>query len=443
MNYFQRQIASWRQDNLLHKVLRNTGYLFAGNTLSTVVQSIFAARLLGVLGFGILGTVISLASNVNRLLSFRMGELVVKYVGEYLAQEKKEQAAAVFKAALLMEAATSIIAYLLLLLIAPLAATYIVKDPTSIPLFTYYGLALLANFATESATGLLQVGDHFRSQAVINLIQSLLTAGLIVYAYLVQGSIWMVLTAYLVGKTVNGLALAGYALWRARDILGRNWWRVPFKQLPLQGKFLRFAISTNLSGTVNLITRDSEVIWVAYFLSPLEAGYYKLALAVINLVVMPITPFINTSFPEITRAVAQNAWARLRGLLKKLTLISAAWTFGVTAVLAVAGSWLIAFFYGVAFVPAIWAVLILLIGYGCANIFFWNRNLLLAFGDAEYPLKAMAVAGIAKISLAFFLVPRYGYLMEAGLLSAFFVISIGLIVWRGMRLIHRQTEAVP
>ena len=66
----------------------------------------------------------------------------------------------------------------------------------------------------------------------------------------------------------------------------------------------RFPLSTNFSGTINMVARDSEVLWVGYFFSPLEAGYYKTALAIINLVVMPITPFISTTYPEITRAVA-------------------------------------------------------------------------------------------------------------------------------------------
>ena len=68
MTFLRETVQSWKQDDLLRKVLRNTSYLFAGNLLSSIIQSIFAARLLGVLGFGILGTIISFASNINRLL---------------------------------------------------------------------------------------------------------------------------------------------------------------------------------------------------------------------------------------------------------------------------------------------------------------------------------------------------------------------------------------
>jgi O-antigen/teichoic acid export membrane protein len=441
MTSLRARFTAWRQDRLLGKVLRNTGYIFIGNTLSTVIQSVLVARRLGVLGFGVLGTIITFASNVNRLISFRMGEMVVKYAGQYLSEGRKDRAAAIYKACLCIETGASVVAYLLLVLVAPWAATYIIKDPTTAPLISFYALALLANFATETSTGLLQVGDRFRSQALINLAQSLLTAGLIMVAYFTHGDIWLVMSAYLAGKTFHGLALAGYAFWRAGKIIEPGWWRASFKMLPPWREFWGFAFSTNLSGTVTLVTRDSEVIWVSTFISPLQAGYYKLALAVINLVVTPITPFINTTFPEIARAVAEKAWKRLRSLLKRLTFISAAWTAGTTAGLAILGTWLISFFYGQEYTPAVPILLILLIGYGAANILYWNRSLVISLGRPDYSLKVMALAGLVKLVLSFLLVPRYGALVEAALLSGYFVISVGMQARYGLARIQGQEGA--
>jgi O-antigen/teichoic acid export membrane protein len=411
--------------------------------LSTVIQSIFAARLLGVLGFGVLGTIISFASNINRLLSFRMGELVVKFVGQSLNEGKKERAAVAFKAAALTETLTSIAAFLLLVLAAPLAARYIIKDTTTTSLIMIYGLALLANFVTESSTGLLQVGGHFRSQAVISLVQSLVTAALIVYAYFIHGSIWLVLGAYLLGKSINGLALAGVAFWRARQMFGQGWGRVSLSLLPARREFWGFAASTNLSGTITMMTRDNEEFWISLLLSPLQTGYYKVAKAVINLVVLPITPFISTSYPEMTRAVGEKAWSRLRSLLRRLTIISVAWTGAVAIGLLLFGNSLITHFYGAEFAPSTPAMLILLAGFGFANIFYWNRNLLLSLGQPNYPLVVMAITGVVKIVLSFLLVPHFGYLMETGLISAFFIVSIGLISLRGIQGVQRLAENEP
>ena len=55
--------------------------------------------------------------------------------------------------------------------------------------------------------------------------------------------------------------------------------------------------------------------------------------------------------------------------------------------LALLGWWLIPAVYGAGYAPAYPAVVILLVGYGFANIFQWNRPLLLALGMPSFPLK--------------------------------------------------------
>jgi len=76
VNSLRKRIASWREDNILRRVVRNSGYLFSSTTVSAAlsfVQGIFAVRLLGIGGYGLAsGTIMLFAANVNRLLSFRM-----------------------------------------------------------------------------------------------------------------------------------------------------------------------------------------------------------------------------------------------------------------------------------------------------------------------------------------------------------------------------------
>jgi O-antigen/teichoic acid export membrane protein len=100
--------------------------------------------------------------------------------------------------------------------------------------------------------------------------------------------------------------------------------------------------------------------------------------------------------------------------------------------LALFGKWLL-LFYGTEFLPAYEPMLLYLIGLGFANIFFWNRPLLLSLGLPMVPYRISLYYGIAKIGLAFLLVPRYGLNVEAFLLSAFFVISVSLIVLCGLK----------
>jgi O-antigen/teichoic acid export membrane protein len=285
----------------------------------------------------------------------------------------------------------------------------------------------------------LQTTKRFDRLALVNLIQSIITAALIFAAFLFQGNVWHVLVAYLLGKTFAGVAVAVSAFRQLDVTLGRGWWKTSLSLLPDWKKVGRFAISTNLSGTVNLIVRDSETLIISFFMSTTEAGYFRLAQGIINLVMMPIDPFIGPIYSEVTRTVAEQQWATTRRLLKRVSAIAGAWTLAIGSGLALLGWWLIPFLYGSGTAPTYPALLILLIGYGIANTFQWNRSLLLAMGMATFPLVVAALAGLVKTALSFTLVPIAGYLTEAGILSAYFVVSIGILVWQGLRVLNRQS----
>lgn len=441
MNFLRRGIDAWRKDHLLGRVVRNSSYLFVSNAISAVL-SIVTANLLGVFDFGLLGIIIAFVSNANRLLSFRMSELVVKYVSEAVASGDKDKAASVVKAAGGAEALTSLFAYLVVLALSPLASKYIAHGSEFTPLFYLYGISILTHFAAETATGVLQVSGHYRSQALINLIQSVVTALGIVYAYYTKAGLVTVLIAYLLGKVILGLAPIFVALYWLPRYLYPGWHRSTYSLKPLRKELIRFGVSTNFSGTINMVARDSEVLWIGYFFSPMVAGLFKTALAIINLVVMPITPFISTTYPEITQSVATRQWLRLKNLLRRVTMLSGGWTIAVTVGLILFGRQLLFnpitilgktfSVYSSEFLPAFPILLVLLIGFGFANTFFWNRPLLLAFNKADYALWAAFLGMAAKVCLALVLLPGAGYLSEAWLLSGYFLITVGAMIWRGL-----------
>lgn len=441
-----QRFHSWRQDHLLRGVLKSSSYLFSSNALSAVLsflQGIFAVRLLGADGYGLVsGTVIVFASNIHRLFSFRMSEVVVKHYGQAVETGKRERAAAVVKGAALVEAGTSLLAYLVLFLVAPWAADHIAKDPQTASLFRFYGLVLFSNLLYETSTGVLQATRRFDRLALVNITQSILTAALIFAAFLYKGSAFDVLAAYLLGKTLAGIAIAALANHALKTHLGRGWQAAPLRLLTDWRGMLRFAIHTNLNGTVNLVMRDNIPLYLGFLrpeaLAQTEVGYFKLALSIINLVMLPIEPFIWPTYAEITRTIAQKQWPGTRRLLKRVSTIAGLWTLSAGGGMALLGWWLIPLVYGTDMRPAYPAVLILLIGYGFANIMNWNRPLLLALGKPSLPVLIALVVGLAEIVLTILLVPKFGYLSMAGILSGYFVVSISIIVWRGMRELSNQ-----
>jgi O-antigen/teichoic acid export membrane protein len=457
-------LRTWWQDKLLRGVLKNTSLLFSGNTISagfSMVSSYLATQLLGFVGFGLVAIVQTFASNINRLLSFRMSEVVVKYLGQALAAEEKDEtdnhsvssgvtksfttnprAAAIVKGIGMVEAATSLIAYLVLLLLATWGARRFAQDISVAPLISFYGLMLVANLVYETSTGVLQAHKRFDRIAIINTIQSCLTLALIVVAFILKQDVIEVLAAYLVGKAFAGVTISILAFREMNHSLGRGWWRTSLRQVREWRAIIGFAVNTNLNGTVSLLTRDNILLYLTA-LSPVNlreiyAGYFTWGLAILNFVTLPVDPFIWPTYAEITRTIAQRKWQVTRSLLKRVSTIAGTWTLAAAAGIALFGWWLIPAVFGQKAVPVYPLTLILLVGYGTANIMNWNRPLLLAFGKPWYPLLVAVGVGTIELLLTLWLVPLGGYLAMAAILSGYLAISVGITAWRGWRELRTQ-----
>jgi O-antigen/teichoic acid export membrane protein len=159
-------------------------------------------------------------------------------------------------------------------------------------------------------------------------------------------------------------------------------------------------------------------------------------------VLMPVSAMLSSAAPQVNRLVATRAWGPLRQLLRRTSILALAWTGVCTLGIATLGYYLLGFLKQGAYLPAFPAILILLAGYGVANVAFWNRPLLLAFGMPLYPMNLTAAVGAVKTALMFVLVGPLGFLAEAALLSGYLAISVGLIVLRGLKEL-RQSEVAP
>jgi O-antigen/teichoic acid export membrane protein len=447
--YSRQKFEQLFQTEMVRRIVRNSGYLFSTTGISaaaSMLQGILAARLLGAAGFGILGTITLFTSTINNFASFRMGELVVKYVGYFTEHEDRQSAAAIFKLAALFEMLASLVAFGLILLLAPLGAKYFVKDPGTAPLFTLYGLIVLANLIAESSTGLLQIFDRFRRLAGMNILQSMVTLLLITITFFSTGDpiggLIGILIAYLVGKMIGAVAITAAALVEAKRRWGGGWWRTSLGLLrPRWRELAQFAISTNISATISLVTKDSELLWVSLLRSPVEAGYYKLALALANMVQMPIEPLPQATYPELSRQVARDQWANVRTILRQGSRLAGTYSVFMTLFLVLFGKFLIPSLYSSEFLPAYPALVILLAGLLVANIFYWRRVTLLALGRADFPAKVNFVLAVFKIVGIVLLVPQFGFLASAALLAGFYWIGSLISVLKIRSLITQREQA--
>jgi len=431
-----------KENPILRKIARNFGYLFSSNIIASalsMVQGIFSVRLLGVFGFGQLGTITVFATTVNKLTSFRMGELVIKYVGQFHEMGDQKKAAATFKVAALVELLASLLAFGLIWILAPWGAKAFAKDATLANAFIIYGLVILANMFSEASTGLLQIFDKFRSMAWVNILQSIITLGLIILAWWQEYGLLGVLVAYLVGKVIHAIGLSFYAFDVAYKEWGKHWWTTPIKTLASERKELfRFAISTNINNTLTLLTRDSSILWVSYFSNPEQSGYFKLALALANYIQIPMAPMPQATFPELARAVARRKWDDFRYILKQGSRIAGTYSILVAIFLVLLGKPLIRILYTPESLPSYNGLMVMLIGIVFANTVYWARSGLLSFGLADYATKVNVLVTIISVVGYLLLLPRIGQLGAAMVMTFGNVLGNSLVIGKTFKRLRQE-----
>ncbi len=432
-------LSKFTQDPLFTKIIRASGSLLSNNTIAlglSVVQGIMATRLLGPAGFGLIGVVMAFASTINSIFSFRMSEVVVRYGGEYLSLSDKKSASALLKLACYTEAFVSLTAFIIVIVTAQLAETYLAKTNGVAWMFTVYAIGLLANFNTETSTGILQITDKIKLQGTINLIQAIFTTVIIVCAFFFNGSIITVLIAYLIGKSILGLGLFITAQAQLNKRLDKSWFQTPISSLKNKKEIFNFAFSSNISATIIKIFRESELIWVGLFLDTSAVGYYRVAYTITHFLAIPADPLIATTFPEINRLAVEKTWSKLKSFLKKITAFSFAYNILLGAGLILFGRWVISIYSGDEYLNAYPALVALTIGLVFNYILFWNRPLLLALGLPQYPIYVTLIIGLIKLALSFVLIAKYGVVMAGALLAFYYITSVGIMVWRGMKRIR-------
>ena len=121
--------------------------------------------------------------------------------------------------------------------------------------------------------------------------------------------------------------------------------------------------------------------------------------------------------------------------------MAALYSVPVTLGLAIFGQWVLSITYGLEYLPAYPALLVLLVGYTFVNIFYWNRVALLSLSRPIYPTVVNFVGMVFKVSAIFLLVPRYGYLAFATLLAAYYIFTVGLAAGRVYLDVRTHTQA--
>lgn len=447
--YIQRLFAS----EFVQRIIRNSSYLVSATVLAAgmgMIQGAIQARTfynnteLGIAGIGLLAAIANFTNILNRLTSFRIDELVIRYVRLYQERGETQKAAAVYKLAAILEALGAVAAFGLILWLAPLGVR-LFSDLSGVESwFILYGSLALINLVFDSSDGILKVFDRFDAKSVIEVVQSALRLGLTALVLITGGGLLELILAELAGRLLRSLAVVWLALRTVRQKWGADWLRTPFSVLAEDRRsLLTFAFSTNLSASISLVAKDSEDLWVNAILGNVVGGFYNVARTLNGILQIPVSPLPATTYPELSRAVAQKDWRSVSTVLKRGSLLASLYSLPVTAFLILFGRTLIGLYLGPAYTAAdiqsVYQILvILLLGFSLVNIFYWNRAALLAFNRPVYPTLVNFVGMLLKVAIILVWGAALGPTGFALVLIGYYLFTIALAVLRVLSDVRRH-----
>jgi O-antigen/teichoic acid export membrane protein len=373
---------------------------------------------------------------LNRLTSFRIDELVIRYVRLYQERGETQKAAAVYKLAAILESLGAILAFILIVWLAPLGVS-LFSDLSDVETwFILYGTLALINLVFDSSDGILKVFDRFDAKAVIEIAQSAVRLGLTILVFITGGGLLELILAELAGRLLRSVAVVWLAIRTVREKWGPDWLSTPFSVLKEDRRsLLTFAFSTNLSATISLVSKDSEDLWVNAFLGNVVGGFYNVARTLNGLLQIPVSPLPATTYPELSRAVAQKDWKSVSTVLKRGSLIASIYSLPVSTFLIIFGRSLIGLYLGPAYSAAdiqivYQALVILLLGFSFVNIFYWNRAALLAFNRPVFPTIVNFAGMLLKVSVILVFGSALGATGFAAALIGYYIFTVSLAVMR-------------
>ncbi|MDR7188706.1 O-antigen/teichoic acid export membrane protein [Microbacterium sp. BE35] len=325
-----------------------------------------------------------------------------------------------------------------LVLTAPLIALAL-SSPGLTPILQILSIGLPLSALSQVPAALLERDLDFKPLSFRQFIGALCGALVSVPLALIGWGVWALVAQTLVASAAAVIALWTSTSWRPRWEFSwqsfRNLWAVGGAIL---GVDLMDAVQANI---------DKIVIGVLF--SPTELGYYFLAQRLGTILIELVTSVVSrVSLTTFSRV--QDDRPRLNRIFRQLTFAASAVSVGVFGLVAVLAPQLIPTLFGSgwdAAVPIIW---VLAPGWAIGAVMYFDRNALLATGNARSALWLALLQNVVSIIMVFVFAP-FGVIGIAFSRLARFVVwpvrlivlrrAIGLRVWRYLLQIIRCVAA--
>ncbi len=421
------------KDAFLRRLALNSSWGVASTAIEFLlglVSTALVARALGADDYGRVTLVVVTITSIRQLVDLRAWEGATRYLAEFLEKQEPALALATLKLAVLSDATVAIIAYGVTVALSGFVSGRLLHQADLAGSIQWYALILIFTMVNGTAEAVLRVFNRFDELAARWVAQAIWHLGFVIVALMMRARIRGFLLAYLMTEFAGAILLTVLAgrqirrqLWPARSAARLAALRPYWKDMRW------FAVHTALRATLKL-ERRLGFLFLGYFRSPAEVGYYRVAYRAGRIMQELADPFYYAVYPEFARS---GPGRRLTGQVARTASVAT-----VGALLAVLGGILFApelirLWVGTPYAPAVGPFRVIVVAMGFTMATFWGTPAALGSGRPDVATRAMALALFTDVALLFLLVPRFGAMGAAiGLLgsSVTFALSISTLLTR-------------
>ena len=432
-------VKHWFKDQQFRSLLKNSGYLALSRAVAAiggVTTLAFAGRGLGLTMFGLLVLIHSYVQAASGLTKFNSWQVVVRFGSPALEAGDLETFRRATGFAVGLDLASGFATMVGALLLLPLVGGWFGIPRDTLHYAMFYCL-LLPTMGAADPSGVLRALDRFDLLSWQGTIQPNLRAVLTFIAWWQQWEFIAYLIIWFVTDMIGDLVQWAFA-WR--ELRRRGLVDSLRPRLSAAGleRGWQFAVSVNLTASLNTAWGPLARLIVGGLLTPAAAGLYRVAAYLADAAQRP-SDFLNKAFyPQVMRLdpSSKKPWK----LMIRATAVSTAIGIAMVLFTLLFGQWLLRVAFGPEFVGA-YGVLLVMLGVPLvAMISFPLPAMLYTVGRNNTPLFANLAGVVAYVATIFPLVDRFD-LVGAG--AAFLIGRVAMTLVMALALAgeHKRLRA--
>lgn len=411
-------------DNLIKKVMKNTGIVLFGNSTVSVLNLISFALMAKQLGpeyLAILVLAQTYALVVNDLFNIQTWESMLKFG---FGKSDDMNINRVVKTNIALDFFSAMVAFIFaIIMLKP--AMHIFKWDGA-----YYNVFLLYCFTipfilTTFTIGVPRLFNKFGVIAKVFVAGAFLKLAGVIYAMYFSNELTSYIVVYFSADIFINLSLSIYSLKLLKDYCGSGWWR---DRLNFDKKQMVFIWWTNLRTIVRIPVRHFDMIVISSILSMEMVGFYKVYKEIAGLINRVGEPVNQAIFPEFTRLLGNKEVGQTASVTKKaiflLLVIGALITFSMLALSEV----IMGAFFGSEYLTHIVVFKMLIILFGINFIIMPVNSLFIAAGFAKYSFFIVLFTNIVYIASI------YSLGMSIGITGVVLAFAIQMLLNQGLKI---------